>query len=88
MMWWYGQPWSYGWIFMFVPMLLFVGAIAAAAVLIWRNTDQRRSAPQPESPEQILARRYAEGQIDHDEYLRRRMALHGDDGGVGSAKAH
>lgn len=56
-------------------------AVVALAVLgiVWlvRRTDSSRPVPptQSESAEDVLRRRYAAGEIDEDEYVRRRAGL-------------
>jgi putative membrane protein len=53
-------------------MLAFVGAIVAAVVVLVRPAEGRA-----ETPERILADRFARGEIDEDQYQRRRHALRG-----------
>ena len=62
-----------------------IGALAGAAVLglvvvglvslVRRKTEPGPPASAQESPEDILRRRYAAGELDEDEYLRRRAGL-------------
>ena len=62
-----------------------IGGLVAAAVLGLAVVGlvllvRRRSEPDPrasaqESPEDVLRRRYAAGELDEDEYLRRRAGL-------------
>ncbi|MFJ3306693.1 SHOCT domain-containing protein [Streptomyces sp. NPDC086549] len=58
-------------------MILFWGLLIAAGVLLFRAVNrgpgQRPSVPRPE-PEQLLAERFARGEIDEDEY-RRKLAV-------------
>ena len=54
-------------------MVVFWGVVVALAV--WAVRSARREPPQ--TPERILAARYARGEIDDDEYRRRRDALVG-----------
>jgi putative membrane protein len=58
---------------MTVMMLIFVGGLAAVIVALAR----RPAEPDPYRPERTLAERFARGEIDEDEYQRRRQALHG-----------
>jgi putative membrane protein len=65
-----------------VLVILTLLAVLVAAVLasIWlaRNLRQHRSEPvssEAESADQALRRRYAAGEIDDDEYQRRRSTL-------------
>ena len=63
------------WMLLWAVVALAVLALAAAGV-VWLV---RRSGPEgghrPESPEEILKRRYASGEIDEDEFLRRRADM-------------
>ncbi|GII03713.1 hypothetical protein Pta02_57210 [Planobispora takensis] len=64
-------------------MVLFVIAVIAAVVLgvaLMVHTAKRRSSalPAPDDPREILRRRYAAGEIDEDEYLRRMSGLSQD----------
>ena len=84
MMWWYGEggPGWGGWLVMILSMLVFWGLLvwAAVALMRWsRNTtgaSARRN--EPETPEQILARRFASGEINEEEYRSRLATLRGD----------
>ena len=64
------MPWDYGWHmgwmmtwWSIVGMLILLGMIW----LVLRSSAQGQS----DSPEAVLKRRYAHGDIDHDEYERR-----------------
>ena len=74
MMWWQGGGWGWsGWLFMTLTMLVFWGAIAWIVVtLVRRSSGSRGAAP---SAEQILAERFARGEIDAEEYRRRLETL-------------
>jgi putative membrane protein len=62
-------------------MLLFWGVIVGIGVLIYRalsNPPNRTNLPTPppaRTPEQLLAERFARGEIDEDEYHRRLTPL-------------
>jgi len=45
--------------------------------IVWlvRRGNGADRVPQPEAPEELLRRRYAAGELDEDEYLRRRAGL-------------
>lgn len=60
-----------GWIVGLGVLALFVWAIARAAA----SATPASSAGREESPETILKRRYARGELDHDEYERRLSGL-------------
>ena len=59
-----------GMAWMAASMLLWVLAIALAFWIAARFT-WAHEGPRADSPEAILKRRYANGEIDHDEYERR-----------------
>ncbi len=62
---------AWGWWFMIAGMVIFWGLIIAAIIFLARRpTRSERS-----SAEDILADRYARGEIDHDEFERRRALI-------------
>jgi putative membrane protein len=76
-----GVGWA-GWILMVLMMLAFWGAIAWVAVTLIRHSGSRTQIPQPDAPAQrgpdslrILEERFARGEIDEDEFRRRRDVL-------------
>lgn len=81
MMWRYGDHMSgWGWGVMGVSMLLFWAAVITALVLLVRSVSQGRGRDRDEarmSPEQVLAHRFARGEINLEEYHARLEALHG-----------
>ena len=79
MMMWFGSNGGWGgWLLMTIAMVLFWALIITAVVLIVRYLVSQRltgtSAVSARTPEEVLAERYARGEIDDDEY-RRRLAL-------------
>jgi putative membrane protein len=81
MMWYGGNGWGWGgWILMTVGMVLFWALLITAVVLAVRYlTGPRGSAAGPPGSwqpraEDLLAERFARGEIDDDEY-RQRLAL-------------
>jgi putative membrane protein len=57
-------------------MLGFWGLVAWVVVTLVRNTSSPGREPHPQhSAEEILAERFARGEIDHDEFVARRDAL-------------
>jgi len=66
-----------GWIWMTLMMVLVIVAVVAFVVMLLRNMNSDRSASngQHESAMDVLARRYAAGDIDEEEYERRRSKL-------------
>jgi putative membrane protein len=78
MLWGYGAGWGWGaWLTMGIGMILFWGlAIGGGIVLIRYLAGTRYQHPSSGAPgrteaEQILAERFARGDIDEDEYRRR-----------------
>lgn len=70
-----------GWIGWTIGLIVMVGFLA---LLVWALTTATRQesgparqegAPRPQSAEEILAARYARGEIDEAEFGRRREAL-------------
>lgn len=79
---WYGGggPGWGGWLVMSLSMLVFWGLLiwAIVAFVRWAGSSSSGAArgSQPETPEQILARRFASGEIDRDEYRAALDELH------------
>ena len=77
-MWWH-DGWS-GWWFV-MPLMMVVFWVAVVCVVV--SFMQGRPGPDPTSgtrpagPEEVLAQRYARGEIDDDEYSHRLDILHG-----------
>ena len=81
MMMWYGSNGGWGgWLLMTIAMVLFWALIITAVVLIVRYLVSLRptgtSAGSARTPKEVLAERYARGEIDDDEYQRRLALLH------------
>jgi putative membrane protein len=83
MMWYGWDSWGWGgWIMMTVVMVVFWAAVITAIVLVVRYVaGDRGSQPRPgtwgsSSAEDVLAERFARGEIDEDEYRRRIALLH------------
>jgi putative membrane protein len=71
---------SGGWVVMVLMMLVVWGLLVA--LIVWlargsRGSDASPSTPRTgsPSPEDVLGQRYARGEIDDDEFERRRAAL-------------
>jgi putative membrane protein len=83
MMMWYGNGLSgWGYALMIIGMVIFWALIGAGIVALIRYSGKSGSAipntpPQQHgpSPQQILAERYARGEIDEEEYIRRTKTL-------------
>ena len=80
-MWENGWGWA-GWILICVVTVLFSAAVITAIVLAIRYAGGSRNSASgppdqgPSRPEDILAQRFALGEIDEDDYRRRVTLLH------------
>jgi putative membrane protein len=83
MMWGYDWGWG-GWLVMSVMMLLFWGLVIAVIIALVRYLGgTRQDGPSASSSadrgrlsaEELLDERFARGEIDQDEYTRRRQLL-------------
>ncbi|MGH9250245.1 MAG: SHOCT domain-containing protein [Acidimicrobiales bacterium] len=79
---WYGDGMGgWGFALMAISIVVFWGALIAGGLALFRYLN--RSAAQPggdearPTPEQLLAERFARGEIDEDEYGRRLDTLRG-----------
>lgn len=78
MMGWYGDgPGWAGWVVMTLMMLVFWGLLVFGGIAIWRsvNRDDNRSREGRRDAEQLLDERFALGEIDEDDYTKRRELL-------------
>jgi putative membrane protein len=86
MMWWREGGWGPGaWILMSLMMIVFWGGLIALTVWLVRTVGTDRStAPIPSVPapttstgkaDEVLAERFARGEIDEDEFKSRRALL-------------
>jgi uncharacterized membrane protein len=66
--------WDYGWHTGWMPFWWLCG-IAVLAVVIWLAAAATRRSGDGDSPERILKRRYAGGEITHEEYERKLAEL-------------
>ena len=79
MMWWnHGNAGAGDWIAMSFMMLLFLGVLTALGVWLLRTTgtgtNHTHAEPTPTADE-VLASRFASGEIDENDYTRRRELL-------------
>jgi putative membrane protein len=73
MMFWYGHDMNgLGYAVMFISMIAFWGVLIS--LFFWPPARFRSFGGRP-TPEQMLAGRFARGEIDHDEYASRQAAL-------------
>lgn len=90
MMEWTGnEPGAGGWLLMGLTMLALWGGLIAVTVLVARQLMSRSpwirsDPPPPVDPLQVLGERLARGDIDPEDYLRRRALLTGADRSVRS----
>jgi len=71
-----GDHMSGGWSWvMGIGWLVFLAAIVIIVVLLLSRTDHRGGSGPKSGPEDLLAERFAHGELDEDEYRRRRDAL-------------
>lgn len=79
MMGWYADAGWGTWLGMAVMMAVVWGAVIAAIVVVFRPPERRDrdAAHSGRQPDQILAERYARGEIDEAEYRLRTDVLHG-----------
>jgi putative membrane protein len=70
-----------GWWMLLMPLLwiALIGVIVWAAVRVAQPAGTRRTEPYRETPQEILDRRYARGEIDDDTYVRARARLSGQE---------
>jgi putative membrane protein len=80
MMWW-NNGWGWGgWLGMSLSMLVFWGALVwLIATLV--GTGSGKDAPPPRRAQDVLAERFARGEIGQTEYLDRLHVLQGTPGG-------
>ncbi len=74
MMWWNDSGWS--WLAMTISMLVFWALIAGVVITLLRSNRAPDTVdPGTNNPERILKERFARGEIDVEEYERRREVL-------------
>ena len=72
MMWWNGSGWA--WLWMSVMMVAFWGGVGALIFLVVRSGS--KTLPEARSdPEDILAERFARGEISAEEFHERKKVL-------------
>ena len=73
--------WSVGgWLLLVLVLLFFAALLATVVYLLLRTTSPSPRGPQSHQPslhtaEQLLAERYARGELDEEEYRHRREVL-------------
>lgn len=70
---WSGWGWAW-WMPMGLMMLLFWGLVIVTLILLvrwlWTQSQQRGGSPTPETPLDVLKKRYARGEITKEEFDR------------------
>jgi putative membrane protein len=77
--WMMGGAGQFGWLlWLAVPLLVVAGLVVLLVLTLTRRdapADSPQRAPQSPSAREVLDQRYARGEIDHDDYVRRRDEL-------------
>ena len=84
MWWWHDSLSAWEWVWMTVTMLAFWGLVTWLVLYVIRASRVTEGSSQSDrSPERLLDERFAKGEIDEDDYARRREALrhHASSGG-------
>jgi putative membrane protein len=83
MMWWNHGGWGAGdWLAMSFMMVVFWGLVIALVVAVVRSAHSDRGSQHgpadtiAQRADEVLAERFARGEIDEDEYTHRRTVLH------------
>lgn len=81
-MFWYGNDMNgWGYALMIIGMLAFWGLLITGVSIMFRQPDRsdwaRGTASVYRTPQQLLAERFARGEIEEDEFTSRLTALHG-----------
>lgn len=90
---WHDGDWGIGsWLAMTLVMLLFWGALLALVMWVVRGTERAPQVPDDretvgDTALAVLERRFVRGEIDEDEFTRRRTVLLGADAGSPSPPA-
>jgi len=78
MMWWYGDGdvGAWGYVLMTISMVLFWGFVIYGVVMLLRYVGREdRPSSRRSTPEELLAERFARGEIDQQEYRERMESL-------------
>jgi putative membrane protein len=70
----WGTGWG-GWLVMMLAMVAFWTLVVLAVVALFRESRPQREAPPGRSAFDVLAERFARGEIDAEEYHRREEVL-------------
>lgn len=74
---WFGDTTSWGWVVMTIGMLAFWGLLltGVAALVHFSSGTRQATQQQPSTAEQLLAERFARGDIDESDYSKRLATL-------------
>ncbi|MEV0667427.1 SHOCT domain-containing protein [Actinomadura luteofluorescens] len=78
MMYWHGDMSAWGYALMTISMVLFWSLVILGLIALFRyaaNSAHRQEPPSSATPEQMLAERFARGEIDAEEYQDRLETL-------------
>ncbi|MFF4350049.1 SHOCT domain-containing protein [Streptomyces sp. NPDC001530] len=82
MYWYHDGMTGWGWFAMSLSAIVFWALLVGAGILLFRALNRAQKEPHTPgavgSPEQVLAERFARGEIDEDEYRRRLAVLRED----------
>ena len=70
---------GWGWAAMSAMTLVVVALVVVLVLLLARGSSPGPRSQEPLDPEQIMAQRFARGEIDETEYQRRRQAINARD---------
>lgn len=65
----------WGWIWMLINALIWIGILAGIVALVVRLLQQPAAKPRVEAPLDILKRRYATGEISKEEFERMKAEI-------------
>ena len=75
----YGNGWGGNWLAMTLMFLVFWGVVVSLVIYLLRRGQDRNQAdqirPTHHDAERILTERFARGEIDEEEFTKRRAAL-------------
>ncbi len=74
---WHGAGMGGGFMWIFWLLIIFVIVLLVKASSGKSNANERRANEQSETPVEILEKRYARGEIDEEEFRRRKKELSG-----------
>lgn len=66
---------GWGWVWMTLMMLIGTALVMGIVLLLYRGSQPGGSTSRAENPLEILAQRFAKGEIGEEEYRRRRDVL-------------